>query len=325
MRKPVFTAITLTALISGQAMANEKLTLVLDWYINPDHAPIMVAEQIGAFKAQGLDVKIVPPSDPALPPRLVAAGQADLAITYQPQVHFFADEGLPLVRVGTLINSPLNTIIALDKDIKTPADLKGKKVGGTYPTAAVSVLLNTIADQGYGVRPEDFLIVAGNESRLVQFLAQKQVDASVLRTVTLDQVGKELKLKTIANLGDEWKKITKNDAPPYIGTVAATTDFAVRNPDAAARVIRGLIEAQKWGSANKDQVATIMEKKANLPEKDARVFASRWDSMYRTAFDPVTIKTLKLEHEAFKKVGVIKGQLNEAVFVTEPYKKATGQ
>lgn len=124
---------------------------------------------------------------------------------------------------------------------------------------------------------------------------------------------------------NEWKKITKNDAPPYIGTVAATTDFAVRNPDAAARVIRGLIEAQKWGSANKDQVATIMEKKANLPEKDARVFASRWDSMYRTAFDPVTIKTLKLEHEAFKKVGVIKGQLNEAVFVTEPYKKATGQ
>jgi putative hydroxymethylpyrimidine transport system substrate-binding protein len=93
MHKPVFTAITLTALISGQAMANEKLTLVLDWYINPDHAPIMVAEQIGAFKAQGLDVKIVPPSDPALPPRLVAAGQADLAITYQPQVHFFADEG----------------------------------------------------------------------------------------------------------------------------------------------------------------------------------------------------------------------------------------
>ena len=216
-------------------------------------------------------------------------------------------------------------VVPEDSPVKTLADLKGKKVGGTYPTAAVSVLLNTIADQGYGVRPEDSLIVAGNESRLVQFLAQKQVDASVLRTVTADQVGKELKLKTIASLGDEWKKITKNDAPPYIGTVAATKDFAVRNPDAAAKVIRGLIEAQKWGSANKDQVATIMEKKANLPEKDARVFANRWDNMYQTAFDPVTIKTLKLEHEAFKKVGVIKGPLNEAVFVTEPYKKATGQ
>ena len=129
MRKHLYSGMALGVLFSGQALANEKLTLVLDWYINPDHAPIVVAEQIGAFKDAGLDVKIVPPSDPALPPRLVAARQADLAITYQPQVHFFADEGLPLVRVGTLINSPLNTVIALDKSIKSPADLQGKKVG----------------------------------------------------------------------------------------------------------------------------------------------------------------------------------------------------
>ena len=63
MKKSLFAGATLTALFSGHALANEPLTLVLDWYINPDHAPIMVAEQIGAFKAQGLDVKIVPPSD----------------------------------------------------------------------------------------------------------------------------------------------------------------------------------------------------------------------------------------------------------------------
>jgi putative hydroxymethylpyrimidine transport system substrate-binding protein len=126
MRKRVYAGMTLAALFSGQALANEKLTLVLDWYINPDHAPILVAEQIGAFKDAGWTS--VPPSDPALPPRLVAARQADLAITYQPQA-FFADEGLPLVRVGTLINSPLNTVIALDKSIKSPADLQGKKVG----------------------------------------------------------------------------------------------------------------------------------------------------------------------------------------------------
>lgn len=69
MHKCVYAGMTLAALFSGQALANEKLTLVLDWYINPDHAPIVVAEQIGAFKDAGLDVNIVPPSDPALPPR----------------------------------------------------------------------------------------------------------------------------------------------------------------------------------------------------------------------------------------------------------------
>ena len=285
-----------------------------------------VLEEQKFLEKEGLEVEFVRFPDLAAQIRALASGSIDVTFGSPLSAIYAADEeGVPVVLIGASQPADAVVVVPEDSPIKTLADLKGKKVGGTYPTAAVSVLLNTIADQGYGVKPEDFLIVAGNESRLVQFLAQKQVDASVLRTVTADQVGKELKLKTIAGLSDEWKKITKNDAPPYIGTVAATKDFAVKNPDAAAKVIRGLIEAQKWGSANKDQVATIMDKKANLPEKDARVFANRWDNMYQTAFDPVTIKTLKLEHEAFKKVGVIKGPLNEAVFVTEPYKKATGK
>ncbi|MDO1890729.1 ABC transporter substrate-binding protein, partial [Escherichia coli] len=82
MIKQTVCGLLLGAAITGQAGATEKLTLVVGWYSNPDHAPIMVAEQSGAFKAEGLDVKIGPPSDPALPPRLVAAKQADLAITY---------------------------------------------------------------------------------------------------------------------------------------------------------------------------------------------------------------------------------------------------
>lgn len=285
-----------------------------------------VLEDQKFLEKQGLDVEFVRFPDLAAQIRALASGSIDVTFGSPLSAIYAADEeGVPVVLIGASQPADAVVVVPEDSPIKTLADLKGKKVGGTYPTAAVSVLLNTIADQGYGVKPEDFLIVAGNESRLVQFLAQKQVDASVLRTVTLDQVGKDLKLKTIAHLGDEWKKITGNNAPPYIGTVAATREFAQKNPDEAARVIRGLIKAQKWGSANKDQVATIMEKKANLPEKDAGVFASRWDSMYRTSFDTATIETLKREHEAFKKVGVIKGPLNEAVFVTEPYKKATGQ
>ncbi|WIO40836.1 ABC transporter substrate-binding protein [Klebsiella electrica] len=203
MRKPVFTAVALTAFISGQAIANEKLTLVLDWYINPDHAPIMVAEQIGAFKAQGLDVKIVPPSDPALPPRLVAAGQADLAITYQPQVHFFADEGLPLVRVGTLINSPLNTVIALDKRIKTPADLKGKKVG--YSVSGIEqATLATMAQHAH-IDPQSIKLINVN-FQLTSALLAGQVDAVIggyrnIEALELKLQGKDPQVMNVEDFG----------------------------------------------------------------------------------------------------------------------------
>ncbi|WJD73085.1 ABC transporter substrate-binding protein [Klebsiella michiganensis] len=203
MRKRVYAGMTIAALFSGQVLANEKLTLVLDWYINPDHAPILVAEQIGAFKDAGLDVNIVPPSDPALPPRLVAARQADLAITYQPQVHFFADEGLPLVRVGTLINSPLNTVIALDKSIKSPADLQGKKVG--YSVSGIEQATLATMAQHAKIDPKSIKLINVN-FQLTSALLAGQVDAVIggyrnIEALELKLQGKDPQVMNVEDYG----------------------------------------------------------------------------------------------------------------------------
>ncbi|MBE2897583.1 ABC transporter substrate-binding protein [Pasteurellaceae bacterium 20609_3] len=112
------------------AVANDKLTLVLDWFVNPDHAAIVVAQQKGFFKQNGVDVEIIEPADPSLPPKLVASNKADLAVGYQPQMMLDIDAGLNLTRISTLIATPLDSVVALKAgDIKTLADLKGKKVG----------------------------------------------------------------------------------------------------------------------------------------------------------------------------------------------------
>jgi len=172
---PLFTLL-FSAALTTQAQAMEKLTLVLDWYINPDHAPIMVAQKTGAFAAEGLDVNIVPPSDPALPPRLVAAKQADLAITYQPQLHFFADQGLPLMRVGTLINTPLNTLMTLDKTVKKPADLKGKRIGYSVSGIEQATLATMLAHDGVNANQVKLVNV---NFQLTSALMTGQVDAVI--------------------------------------------------------------------------------------------------------------------------------------------------
>ena len=51
----------------------KKLTLMLDWFINPDHAPLYVALEKGFFADENLDVIIQEPADPNDPPKLVAA------------------------------------------------------------------------------------------------------------------------------------------------------------------------------------------------------------------------------------------------------------
>jgi len=173
--KHLIAAVALMA--ATPAMAGDKMTLLLDWFINPDHGPIIVAAENGYFEEVGLEVEIVPPADPSMPPRLVAAGQADLAVSYQPQLHLQIHEGLPLKRVGTLVATPLNCLLVLeDGPIKSPADLKGKKVGFSVAGVEEAVLGAVLGK--YGVSTDDIELVNVNFS-LSPSLMSGQVDAVI--------------------------------------------------------------------------------------------------------------------------------------------------
>lgn len=121
-----------------------KLTVLLDWFPNPNHAPLFVAKQQGFFKEQGLEVELIGPADPADPPKLVAARKADIAITYEPEFIQQVKQGLPLMRIGTLIDQPLSCVLVKkSSQIKTLADLKGKKIGysGSNTSTILEIML----------------------------------------------------------------------------------------------------------------------------------------------------------------------------------------
>ena len=135
------------ALMALPATAQEKVTVLLDWFVNPDHGPLIIAQKKGFFAEQGLEVTMIEPADPNDPPKLVAAGKAEIAVSYQPQLHMQAGAELPLVRFGTLVATPLTTVLALDDGpVKTLADLKGRTVGfsvGGFEEAVLGAMLET--------------------------------------------------------------------------------------------------------------------------------------------------------------------------------------
>jgi putative hydroxymethylpyrimidine transport system substrate-binding protein len=183
--------LALGLLTASPAMAQEKLTVILDWFVNPDHAPIIVADKLGYFSERGLDVEIIAPADPNDPPKLVAAGQADIAITYQPQLHVHHDQGLPLTRIGTLVATPLNALVALeDGPIQSLADLAGRKVGfsvGGFEDALLGAMLAT-----QGLSLDDVELVNVNFA-LSPALLSGQVDAVIgaFRNFELNQLALE--------------------------------------------------------------------------------------------------------------------------------------
>jgi putative hydroxymethylpyrimidine transport system substrate-binding protein len=165
------------ALAASPAAAADKLTVILDWFVNPDHAPLIVAKEAGFFKELGLDVELVAPADPNDPPKLVAAGKADLAVSYQPQLHLQVEQELPLKRIATLVATPLSSLVVLkDGPIKSIADLKGRKVGFSVGGFEDAVLGAMLAKHGLGLK--DVQLVNVNFS-LSPALISGQVDAVI--------------------------------------------------------------------------------------------------------------------------------------------------
>jgi putative hydroxymethylpyrimidine transport system substrate-binding protein len=177
--------------LAPPAAAADKLTLLLDWFVNPDHAPIIVAEELGYFAEAGLDVEMIAPADPNDPPKLVAAGEADVGISYQPQLHIQVDQGLPLTRIGTLVATPLNSLVTLEGGpVDGIADLKGRKVGfsvGGFEDALLGAMLGH-----HGLSLADVQLVNINFA-LTPALLSGQVDAVIgaFRNFELNQLALE--------------------------------------------------------------------------------------------------------------------------------------
>jgi putative hydroxymethylpyrimidine transport system substrate-binding protein len=184
--KAQLTALALFA--ATPAAAQDRMTVMLDWFVNPDHGPIVIAQERGYFAEAGLEVEVIAPADPADPPKMAAAGRADLAISYQPQLHLQVAEGMPLVRVGTLVATPLNCLLVMeDGPVEKIADLAGRKVGFSvsgFEEALLSAMLG-----GAGLGTADVELVNVNWS-LSPALMSGQVDAVIgaFRNFELNQM-----------------------------------------------------------------------------------------------------------------------------------------
>ena len=178
-RRPFLTgAVALATFASaGSAKGMDSMTVILDWLLDTNHAALFAADHIGAFGRHGLSVSLIAPSDPDTPSRLVAAGQADLAISYGTQINMIDSAGLPLVRIASLIDSPLNTIMALGGGkIRTLADLKGGKIG--VSVSGVEDALLGVMLQSAGLQPGDVTSIKVNYG-MVAALLTGHLDAAI--------------------------------------------------------------------------------------------------------------------------------------------------
>ena len=216
----------------------KPLIVYFDWSFNPHHAPLIIAQQKEIFKKHGIDVRIVSASGSEEGSRLVASGNVDIAVSKQSS-HLLrvVNQHMPLVRIATLIDRPLECLITAPLITKVK-DLKGKKIGFTssnmdFATYSIQTIL-----KHNGLDPESVTLVPLLGS-MTPALVNNKVDAifSAYRTYELSEIRQHLP-------GVNAFYYEENGVPQYEQVILVTHKKSLRRPE-----IKQFIDALKESCA----------------------------------------------------------------------------
>ena len=263
----------------------KQLTLMLDWYLSPQHAALIVAKERALFAAQGLEIELLTPADPSIAIKLLAAGEVDLALTRQPLLHLHAHDGAPITRIATLIETPLNAVI----------------VAGEAPAPAA--VTDALADlhYGYSTREGRDVLVEQLLPRSVRqvddFVAPESVHfdaADALRSSRVDAVAdgffhtlpQQLASDGIVTHTVRYSDI---DIPRHDGLILlANSDSVARQATTWSRVLIALEEASNWMIEHPEEAWTLLV--TTHPVLDNPINQEAWDDLLRrVALSPAAL------------------------------------
>ncbi len=278
-----------------------------------------VMEQMKFAEKEGLDIEWIKFAEVNGPTRAIPTQAIDLAFGAPSATSMaIAADGLPIKIILATQIAESQFVVLADSPIKTIAELKGKKIGMTAPPSAMHAIVSAVLDNNFGLKVADYTVAPGNESRLAQFVTQKDVDAAAIRSVTIAQMN-EVKLRALGSVVDEWKKMTKSNSPPTLAVTIVHNDYVAKYPEAVAKFIAATRKAVEWGSKNKPQVAEILRRAANMDATDSLAYANQWDNAYFASFEPQDIATLKRMNQIFKAAGTAKQDVPDSAFLADPY------
>lgn len=235
----------------------EKTTVILDWTPNTNHTGLYVALEKGYYKAEGLDVQIVQPTEGGTS-TLIATGQGDFGVSYQEDVTYAltGDEQLPIKAIATVIQHNTSGFAApKSKNIKSAKDFEGKTYGGWGSPSEEAVLKAVMKKSGADYKKLKNISV-GNDD----FFAATQKNIDFL-WIFEGWTGIEAKIK-----GVDLDYIPVKDLDPaldyYTPVLITSNKIAKENPEKARKFLKATEKGYQDAIKNPEESAKILLKYA---------------------------------------------------------------
>ncbi|CCH19133.1 ABC transporter substrate-binding protein [Micromonospora lupini] len=231
------------------ADGSKQVTLTLNWVPYGEHAPFYYGLQKGYYSAEGIDLKILPGNGSGNTVKQVAQKQTDFGWADSPVLLKSVASGMPVRSLGAYLEKgPSSVEFFTEKNIKTPADLKGKTVGGTPGDALYATFPAWLEKNG--VNKNDVKVVNVDAAGKIAALAEGRVDAIMGffhdQAPTIEsKTGKKVDVLLFADYGMN-----------LLGTgLIANTQTLQKDPELVRKFVRAT--QKSWADAARDPAGAV--------------------------------------------------------------------
>jgi NitT/TauT family transport system substrate-binding protein len=257
-------ALAAPSLLRAQGLEKPKCTIAVGGKNLLYYLPLTIAEQLGYFKDEGLDLTIVDFAGGSRALQAVVGGSADVvsgAFEHTVNMQFKGQPMRAFVLQGRAPQIVLGVNPKTMPNYKSVADLKGKKVGVTAPGSSTNVMVNFILAKA-GLKPSDVSIVgvgAGNGA--VAAMRSGQIDAISNLDPVITLLARSGDLKIVADTRIVAESLKVFGGPMPAGCLYAPQPFIDKNPNTAQAMTNAMVRANKWiqAAGPGDVIKTVPE------------------------------------------------------------------
>ncbi len=234
-----------------EASSEKKVSVVLDWTPNTNHTGLYVAQKLGYFKEQGLDVEIILPGD-AGADQLVASGKSEFGVSIQEGITQARVQGVPLVSIAAIIQHNTSGFASLaSKGITSPKDYEGKTYGGWGAPVEQAVLQSLMQTENADINKLD-IVNAGDIDFFT--MMQKDIDFAWIyyawTGIEAELRGEKLNMQYLTDYSEQLD---------YYTPVLATNEKMIKdNPDVVKAFVAATAKGYEYAIAHPSEAADIL-------------------------------------------------------------------
>jgi NitT/TauT family transport system substrate-binding protein len=264
MRKGIGALLLVLGLALAGAPEKPQVTLAVGGKSLVVYLPLTVAEQLGYFEDEGLDVRIEDFKGGSAALKALLGGSADLVVGYFDHIVRLQAQGRDLVGVVLMGQYPglvLGVRTELADKVKTPADLKGLKVGVTKPGSSTNYFVFYLLAKE-GLKPTDVAIIGvGGGSSAIAAVERGQVDAISHVEPVITTLEKRGKIKVLVDTRNREGAEAVFGGPYPAATLYTHRSFVEKYPETTQRLVNAIVRALEWMQGKSaEEVVAIMPK-----------------------------------------------------------------